>query len=61
MIIPSIVKLTLTLFVARIGANDSHHSLAANDAAIFANATDGTANFHILLLLPWSKRASIKS
>jgi len=32
--------------MTRIGANDAHHTLAANDAAIFANATNGTANFH---------------
>jgi hypothetical protein len=53
--------LTLALLMARICANDAHNTLATDDAAIFANATDGTANFHILLLLPWSKRASIKS
>ena len=46
--------------MARIGANDAHNTLATDDAAIFANATDGTANFHIDLLLPWSKRAIIK-
>ncbi len=45
------MKLTLALFMARIGANDSHHSLAANDAAILANATNGTANFHDASLL----------
>ena len=32
--------------MARICANDAHNTLAADDAAIFANATDGTANFH---------------
>ena len=47
--------------MTRIGANDAHHALAANDAAIFANATNGTANFHDeSLLLPVSKRAHIK-
>jgi hypothetical protein len=47
--------------MTRIGANDAHHALTANDAAIFANATNGTANFHDeSLLLPVSKRAHIK-
>ena len=47
--------------MTRIGANDAHHAFAANDAAIFANATNGTANFHDeSLLLPVSKRAHIK-
>jgi len=52
--------LTLTLLMARIGANDTHNTLATDDAAIFAYATDRTANFHVILLLPWSKRAIIK-
>ena len=47
--------------MARIGANDTHNTLATDDAAIFANATDGTANFHNDLFLPWSKRANIKT
>ena len=47
--------------MARIGANDTHHALAADDAAILANAADGTANFHSdSLLLPCSKRGCIK-
>ena len=53
------LELTLTLLMARIGANDAHNTLATDDAAIFANATDGTANFHSYLLLPCSKKETV--
>jgi hypothetical protein len=45
-VIVSFGCLTLTLFMTRIGANDAHHAFAANDAAVFANATNRAANFH---------------
>jgi hypothetical protein len=36
----------LALFVVRVGANDVHAALAADDLAIFATATDGWMNLH---------------
>ena len=47
--------LTLALLVARVGADHAHHALAANDAAVLANATNGTTYFHyVFTLLEWS-------
>ena len=38
--------LTLTLLMARIGANNPNHAFPANDSAVFTNAANGTADFH---------------
>jgi hypothetical protein len=43
-------QLTLTLLVARIGANHTHHTFAADDLAVPANAPYRSQNFHYLLL-----------
>jgi hypothetical protein len=42
--------------VARVGADHAHHTLAANDAAVLADATNGTTYFHVCftLFLEWS-------
>ena len=42
--------LALALLVARVGADHAHHALAANDAAVLADATNGTTYFHCYLL-----------
>jgi hypothetical protein len=39
----------LTLFVTRVGTDDSHHTLAADDFAIAANCFDRRRNFHFIL------------
>ena len=40
--------LALALLVARVGADHAHHALAANDAAVLANATNGATYFHVV-------------
>jgi hypothetical protein len=44
--IASPLQSALALFVVRVGANDVHAALAADDLAIFATATDGWMNLH---------------
>ena len=44
----------LTLLVARVGADDAHHALAADDLAVTAHLLDGSGDFHGLLLDPSS-------
>ena len=47
--------LALTLLMARVSADHAHHALAANDAAVLANATNGTTYFHCVnTLSEWS-------
>ena len=54
-IVFSLPFLTLALLVARVGADHAHHALAADDAAVLANATNGTTYFHCgFTLLEWS-------
>src|SRR6185436_15014864 len=45
-------RLTLTLLVARIGTDHSHHTLAADDLAIAAHLLDRCCDFHASLLNP---------
>ena len=54
-------SLTLTLLVARVGADHAHHAFAADDAAVLANATNGTTYFHGLTLLSVVERMVIIS
>jgi hypothetical protein len=42
--------LTLTLLVARVGADHTHHTFATDDLAIAADLLDGCRDFHGLLL-----------
>jgi hypothetical protein len=44
----------LALFVTRVGADHTHHTLAADDLAIAAHLLDGSCDFHGLLLDPRS-------
>ena len=48
MVVFPLVFLALALLVARVGADHAHHALAANDAAVLANATNGTTYFHVV-------------
>ena len=43
--------LALALLVARVCADHAHHALAADDAAVLADATNGTTYFHLCLTL----------
>jgi len=43
-------RLTLTLLVARIGTDHSHHAFAADDLAIAAHLLDRRCDFHASLL-----------
>jgi hypothetical protein len=43
--------LTLTLFVTGVGADHAHHAFTADDAAVLANATNGTTYFHVFIIL----------
>jgi hypothetical protein len=52
----SLSLLTLTLFVARVGTDHAHHAFAADDAAVLANATNGTTYFHGCYFTLWSGR-----
>src|SRR3954464_11609450 len=47
--------LTLTLLVARIGADHPHHALAAHDLAFAADFLDRSHYFHGALLFPTSR------
>jgi hypothetical protein len=38
--------LSLALFVSRVAANDSQHSPAMDDLALFANRLHGRPHFH---------------
>ena len=40
------MRLTLALFVARIGADHAHDSVAPDDAAVFAEGLNGWTDFH---------------
>jgi len=40
------LSLTLTLFMARIRADNMHNALAADNPAVFAHTANGTTNFH---------------
>ena len=46
--------LALALFVARVGTDHAHHALAADDAAVLANATNGASYFHVVVFFLWS-------
>ena len=47
--------LALALLMARVSADHAHHALAADDAAVLANATNGTTYFHCVnTLSEWS-------
>jgi hypothetical protein len=41
---------TLALFVARVGANHTHHALTTDDLAITADGFDRSRNSHFILL-----------
>jgi hypothetical protein len=51
-------RLALTLFVPRIGADDTNDTFAAHDFAILAKLLNGRANFHILLTksIDWAQQ-----
>ena len=52
--------LALTLLMARVSADHAHHALAANDAAVLANATNGTTYFHCVnTLSEWSNELKV--
>jgi hypothetical protein len=51
--------LALSLFVARIAANNVHATLAADHFAVFTHAFDTAADFHCLFHLNVLKLASI--
>ena len=54
-------SLALALLVARVCADHAHHALAANDATVLADATNGTTYFHWLTLLSVVERMVIIS
>jgi hypothetical protein len=53
--------LSLALFVARVGADHAHHAFTADDAAVLANATNGTTYFHnfIFYSFEWSNEGKL--
>ena len=53
--------LPLALLVARVCADHAHHALAADDATVLADATNGTTYFHWLTLLSVVERKDIIS
>ena len=46
-------RLPLPLLVLRIGADDHHGAVAADDFAIVAACLDGGSDFHWFLVPPW--------
>src|SRR3954447_2020926 len=59
MLMPAIraIALPLPLLVARVGADDQHRSMAADDLALLAHRLDRRSYLHEPLLEDWRTRA----
>src|SRR2546426_11586808 len=50
----SLSRLSLTLLVARVGADDSQHSPPPDDLAVLADPLDRYSHFHVCLVRPFT-------